>query len=191
MKIEALSDNRISVELTQQDMTELDITYEEMDYSNIETRRVIWTLLDRARETLGRDIDPCGRMLIEAVPKPEGGCTINFTVLSGELRSTSYPGKLHFKKDSAYITFEFDSIDSLMSCAKSFTLSGRHMSNSELYSCEGLYRLLICPGAEPKTVKNFFSEYGSMCGEGNLQAEFTREHWELITEINAIEKLSH
>jgi negative regulator of genetic competence, sporulation and motility len=191
MKIEALSDNRITVELTQQDMTELDITYEEMDYSNIDTRRVIWTLLDRARETLGRDIDPCGRMLIEAVPKPEGGCTINFTVLSGELRSTTYPGKLHFKKDSTYITFEFDSIDSLMSCARSFTQSGRHLINSELYSYKGLYRLLICPGSEPKIVKSFFSEYGSMCGESNLQAEFTREHWALITEYNAIEKLAH
>ncbi len=190
LKIEAISDNRISVELTQQDMTELDITYEEMDYSNIETRRVIWTLLDRARETLGRDIDPCGRMLIEAVPKPEGGCTLNFTVLTSELKSPTYPGKLHFRKDSTYITFEFDSIDSLMSCAKSFVSSGRHLPVSELYSSRGQYRLLLCPGSEPKAVKSFFSEYGFLCGEGNLHAEFTREHWELITLDNAIEKLA-
>ena len=57
LKIEAPQENRIVVELTSADMTELDITYEEMDYGNIETRRVIWTILDRARAVLRRDID--------------------------------------------------------------------------------------------------------------------------------------
>ena len=49
-------------------MDALNITYEQMDYSNIETRRVVWTLLDRAGHELKRDIDPSGRMIIEAVP---------------------------------------------------------------------------------------------------------------------------
>ena len=56
MKIKAQTDNRICIELTQEDMLELDITYEELDYSNIETRRVLWTLLDEARLKLGRNI---------------------------------------------------------------------------------------------------------------------------------------
>lgn len=50
-------------------MDALNITYEQMDYSNIETRRVVWTLLDRAGHELKRDIDPSGRMIIEAVPR--------------------------------------------------------------------------------------------------------------------------
>lgn len=61
MKIEAPEENKIVVRLTADDMTKLHITYEEMDYANIETRRVIWTLLDEARRELGRDIDPSGR----------------------------------------------------------------------------------------------------------------------------------
>ena len=69
MKIEAPEENKIVVRLTADDMTKLHITYEEMDYANIETRRVIWTLLDEARRELGRDIDPSGRMLIEALPE--------------------------------------------------------------------------------------------------------------------------
>ena len=81
MKIEAPEENKIVVRLTADDMTKLHITYEEMDYANIETRRVIWTLLDEARRELGRDIDPSGRMLIEALPAREGGCVLQFTVL--------------------------------------------------------------------------------------------------------------
>ena len=53
LRIEAPQENRIVVELTCADMRELDITYEEMDYGNVETRRVIWTILDRARASLG------------------------------------------------------------------------------------------------------------------------------------------
>ena len=53
MKIEAPEENKIVVRLTADDMTKLHITYEEMDYANIETRRVIWTLLDEARRELG------------------------------------------------------------------------------------------------------------------------------------------
>ncbi len=102
MKIEAPQENKIIVELTTDDMSELDITYERMDYSNIETRRVIWTLLDRARQTLGRDIDPSGKMLIEALPKPSGGCVIYFTVLDDEIRSAGQRNVFQIKKEYIY-----------------------------------------------------------------------------------------
>lgn len=81
MKIESPTGNKIIVELSEQDMLELDITYEELDYSTSETRRVIWTLLDRAGKQLGRAIDPTKRMMIEALPCRDGGCTVCFTIL--------------------------------------------------------------------------------------------------------------
>ena len=45
MKINSPAEDRIIVDLTDEDLRELDITYEDMDYSTIETRRVIWTVL--------------------------------------------------------------------------------------------------------------------------------------------------
>ena len=44
MKIQAPAENRITIELSARDMDALNITYEQMDYSNIETRRVHLTL---------------------------------------------------------------------------------------------------------------------------------------------------
>ena len=46
MDIQPISNNKFIVGLTCDEMKDLDITYEDMDYSNIETRRVIWTILD-------------------------------------------------------------------------------------------------------------------------------------------------
>ena len=72
MKINSPAEDRIIVDLTKQDMMELDITYEDMDYSTVETRRVIWTVLGEAGKALGRELDPSRRMIIEALPKRRG-----------------------------------------------------------------------------------------------------------------------
>lgn len=91
MKIQAPAENRITIELSARDMDALNITYEQMDYSNIETRRVVWTLLDRAGHELKRDIDPSGRMIIEAVPAGRGGCVLKFTLCSDGNRGVRQP----------------------------------------------------------------------------------------------------
>ncbi|MBQ8015916.1 MAG: adaptor protein MecA, partial [Clostridia bacterium] len=83
MKINSPAEDKIIVDLTKQDMLDLEITYEDMDYSTIETRRVIWTVLDEAGKALGRDFDPSRRMIIEAMPKNGGGCVLSFTILDG------------------------------------------------------------------------------------------------------------
>lgn len=91
MKILAPAENRITIELSARDMDALNITYEQMDYSNIETRRVVWTLLDRAGHELKRDIDPSGRMIIEAVPAGRGGCILKFTLCADGSRAVRTP----------------------------------------------------------------------------------------------------
>ena len=68
MKIESNGEEKITVTLSNIDMADLDITYDEMDYSNIETRRVIWTILDKAQKTLGKAVDTDGKLLIEVAP---------------------------------------------------------------------------------------------------------------------------
>ena len=108
MKIEAIGEEKILVALSDKDLTELDITYDEMDYSNIETRRVIWTILDEAKRSLGKSIDTDGRILIEVTPSDDGGCIMCFTTMPG----TDYKSKkkLIMKKEAEPILFiEFDS----------------------------------------------------------------------------------
>ena len=116
MKIQAPAENRITIELSARDMDALNITYEQMDYSNIETRRVVWTLLDRAGHELKRDIDPSGRMIIEAVPAGRGGCVLKFTLCSDGSRGVRQPPSI--KKGGNTAVYEFGSIDDVMDAAR-------------------------------------------------------------------------
>ena len=69
----------IIVELTSVDLEEFSITYEELDYSNIDTRRVIWTILDRVNETLDTPFSLDNKILIETATTKNGGCIIIFS----------------------------------------------------------------------------------------------------------------
>ena len=183
MKINSPAENRITVDLTEQDMAKLDITYEEMDYSTIETRRVIWTLLDEAGKALGKELDPSRRMIIEAIPKNEGGCVLNFTLL--DTRKRINPQKQLLKKQSENFMCEFDNLDALYRAAESINI--RH--ENSLYEKDGKYRLVICGACDTWNAARHFSEFGRVRGCDALTCEHMKEHWNLLAEGNAIEKL--
>lgn len=169
MKINSPNKAKIIVELSRDDMSELDITYENMDYSNIETRRVIWTILDKARQELGRDIDPSGKLTIETMPLDTGGCVIFFTV-----NDTPQSIKTIITQNEQ--VYEFDNIDNvidLLSTLKEYTPIG------DLYSDDNGKFRLISPYDERFLTKIKFSEYSHPCREGKLAAEMTKEHWHL------------
>ena len=187
MKIEAPEENKIVVRLTADDMTKLHITYEEMDYANIETRRVIWTLLDEARMELGRDIDPSGRMLIEALPAREGGCVLQFTVLEQEHKPQRH---LTMKKSRTPIVYEFTSAQRLLDAAENVRRLNALPAESELYRQEHCYRLIVSSEESSDLLEIALSEFGAPCARGELPAAFTREHWQSICKSNALEQIS-
>lgn len=189
MKIEALSENKIIVDLSRDDMDSLEITYDDMDYSNIETRRVIWTILDRAKQTLGRDIDPSGKLLIEAVPKSEGGCLLYFTIPC-ETKPLRSLGRMHIKKERFCFICEFDSFDGILECVKNINLFRDEAPSGSLFEKDGAYRLIISTNTACEKLKNYFSEYGKISGEGTLCASFTKEHWSLIEQDTALAHIS-
>lgn len=184
MKINSTADDKITVDLTKQDMAELDITYEDMDYSTIETRRVIWTLLDEAGKALGKELDPTRRMIIEAIPKSEGGCLLNFTILDSKKRA--YPQKQLLKKQGECFICEFDSLDTLYIAAESCRLS----AESTLYENGGKYRLIISGLCDTRGIKQHFSEFSRIINYDRMCCEHTKEHWRNIIPENAISVLS-
>ena len=168
MKIESPTEDRIIVELSEEDMRELDITYEDMDYSTSETRRVMWTLLDRAGKQLGRDINPAKRMMIETLPGICGGCTVCFTILEKGTAPCSV------FKQSEYLTFEFENADCLLDAVKALGIGSR--VPGKLYTSGGRYRL-SASGKDAYALRRALSEYARVI-EGKGCAEFTCEHWQ-------------
>ena len=70
---------RAEAELTDAELASLGVPFEELDYANVETRRVLQTVLGEIRDA-GADISLSGRVLIEAFRLP-AGCRLCFSVL--------------------------------------------------------------------------------------------------------------
>ncbi|MBO5410193.1 MAG: adaptor protein MecA [Clostridia bacterium] len=187
MKISSPSEDRIIVDLSAQDMAELEITYEEMDYSTIETRRVIWTLLDAAGKKLHRNIDPSGKMVIEAMPRQSGGCTLVFTVLEGHYCDRDKKSVL--RKQPETLACEFGSLDDLYRCALSLR-SDASICESSLFADSGRYLLLLSSPFDINGIRNKLNEFGKCEICEILRADFIREHWKILASGNAVKKLT-
>jgi len=194
MRIEAITQRKIVVELSAEDLDTLDITYDALDYASADTRRVIWVILDRVRETTGCDIDPSGQLLIDAMPRPTGGCILFFTIRGAcaePLRPDPTPTGVLRKQEQ--LAFEFPDIDALLDCSRAYARGlrdeeGRLFTCGELFSLGGRFRLLVCPAREPAALKRFFSEYAHPCGEA-FACDQTREHWRPMGEKQVFERL--
>ena len=163
MKIEANGEEKISVTLSNEDMHELDITYDEMDYSNIETRRVIWTILDEAKRILGKPINTDGRLLIQVSPAEDGGCFMLFTQIP--LLESKSKKRLIMKKDAEPLLFHaFDSnalIDSLVLLRK----ASQKLKSFEPFELRNNFYIIIHP--RPTFTENL--EF-SLCEFGESEA---------------------
>jgi len=186
MRIEAITGRKIVVELSAQDMEQLDITYEALDYASVDTRRVIWIILDHVRESTGCDIDPSGQLLIDAMPRPTGGCILFFTIKGASAADPfelSAPERVLRKQEQLLVAFEFENINALLDCAAAYARISPGedetlFSKSELYTHGTRYRLLLCPAQELSRVIQFFGEYARFYSEQSFAAERTREHWQ-------------
>ncbi len=184
MNINSPAEDKIIVDLTKQDMLELDITYEAMDYSTIETRRVIWTVLGEAGKYLGRELDPSRRMIIEASPKSEGGCTLTFTILDGRKKCVSQKHTL--KKQSESVVCDFENLDDLFRAAEEIRRSGE-MPQSSLFELDKAYRLILSCSSE--SLNGTLSEFCKIKNCTRLISDFTSEHWHLLASGDAVESL--
>lgn len=174
MNFHSAGKNKFIVELTQKDMLELDITYEEMDYSKIETRRVIWTIIQKIRDNLGRDIDPSGNLLIEASADSHGGCVLSFTV--SEKRGGIDRHALKLTKAVENPVYEFRNENDLLDMM-SVTEGAELVKCNRLFRSGEKFRIILSstPSGEEKRI---LEEYAIPVSKELLAACFTYEHWQ-------------
>lgn len=169
MNIQPIGSNKFIVGLSREDLKELDITYDTMDYSNIETRRVIWTILDSVRRNTGRDIDPSGNLIIEAAPDSSGGCVLMFTVPV----SRSNIGTVISKSNPTQI-FEFDSVNNLLDA-----LSAVGIQEKKIFTNGKKFRAEF-PTEKTALCRHVIEEFGKFVGNDSMTAAATHEHWQEV-----------
>lgn len=167
MEIQHIGSNKFIVGLSRTDMEQLDITYDTMDYSNIETRRVIWTILDTVRKRTGKDVDPSGNLMIEAAPDNAGGCFLMFTVPV----SKKNIGTVISKNCQAYI-YEFENADNMLDMLSAL----KNDTESEIFTDGTKYRVEI-PVESAAANRRMIEEYGKFVGKDSVTSALTHEHW--------------
>lgn len=181
MKISAPKENYIFIELTGEDMKKLNITYADMDYSNVETRRVIWTLLDEAKHSLGKEFELSDKLKIEALPSADGGCLLFFTI-------NRKPNCYKIKSRTGVLAYRFKSIDDAFDLALTIPEREKRKLKSGLYSYSGDY-IITLRGKLRHSVLMKFSEFAEPFAQGERDMIRITEYEKCLIEDNALDIL--
>ncbi len=184
MNIDMPQNGRLEFRLDSRDLSELNISFEELDYSNVETRRVVWTLIDIARKSLHADFDLTGRMLVEVFPEKSGGCKLCITVLPKAEYNISVSAKPIFVEH----IFEF-SADDLIDLTTQIKKLPVRCDDGELFSNGEKYRLIVPLSEGQRNLKTLMYEYGIFRGSDEVALSHTREYWKPVISENALKSL--
>lgn len=186
VNITVYNEYRLEVKLSLEELKNYDITYDDFDYSNIETRRVLWTILDEAKHKSGTDINMSGKILIEVTSLNESGVSICFTSLPP--RDDNAPSvKQLIKIGDEPIVLETDDINKCVDAAVSVDFSGK----SALYEKNGTYRLVFFANPKNKGVLSArVCRFGTLRNrEAEILLASSEELWNKIEGEAAVEKL--
>lgn len=186
MNIYIVNEYRTEIVLTADELAEMDITYDELDYGNAETRRVLWTLLGEVRKRYGTDMDLSGKLLIEVCREPQDRYRICFTSLPARNKGDVSVKQL-VKTCASPVAIECPDIDTAVKTAEKLSFEGK----SVLYTDKRSYRLFLYADAVKKPhLYAVGGEYGTVLDDtaGLVTAE-CEEHWQLIEAENAVGKL--
>lgn len=186
MNITVRNEYRVEVELSPEELSGFGITYDEFDYGSIETRRVLWTLLDEVKKASGIEIKLSGKLLIEVIKESGDFCCICFTSLPPR-GSDEKSLKQLVKSETVPIIVEFANIDDAYLAAR----ESRFSSSASLYEKNGRYRLVFTSGfPEKNSLSERFSEFGEIIAAPVIENARCAEMWRCISKGNAAEALS-
>ncbi len=181
MKVNVINEYRVEMELAENELTDFDITYESMDYGDINTRRFLRELAENAKQ-LGVDADMSGKVLIEAF-RVSGGCKVCFTFLPP--RGKNCPSvKQLVKKDLTCLCAV--STDVSLLCGYCAGLG--YEPESTLFFCGGSYMLFIYSASEMiDRCTDTAAEFGvRFCDNAPVLLAKAREHGVCLAEHNAV-----
>lgn len=194
MELLLISENKIKISLTKEDLDGYSITADDIDYDNTETRRVFWTLLDEAKRKTGFDAAK-NRIFIQIYPGKDGGCELYVSKLtrperetdsSHDIFRTSVKRNVTDKKvnDAVYC---FEEISGLISVCKRLKAIG-YFQKVSAYS-DGEKRFFLSLDSPEKEFP-FIMEYAE-AQDSRCARLYINEHCSLICDGDAVERLGN
>ncbi|MFZ2537567.1 MAG: adaptor protein MecA [Oscillospiraceae bacterium] len=189
MKIELLDDKTIKVLLSKIDMTTYNLCYDEMDYKNPQTKRVILKLIDEIKKEVKINLTT-GKLFIEAFPYADGGCILYVNVLDSSTSETQSQKKSKSGFDTPLI-FIVEDINLLGVLSNRLITRYSHIIlKSSLYLWDDKYYILLYTYFKMDSeIIKLISEYGKFYGKGTIQSSIVKEHAKELIKNDAIAML--
>ncbi len=198
MELILISNSKLKVMLSKDDMTAFSISCDTLDYDNTETRRVFWQILDEAKHKTGFDA-ASDKVFVQVYPSRSGGCEMYVTKLNSDDRSngTSYVSmkvKKSLKKALNYELYCFDSVDKMLLVCKHLESLGYTEESSAYIDEKGRYYLLLCDmnvdhGKNSVSMFPFISEY-AIKHTGGAVYPYIKEYCKTIISQKAVKELA-
>lgn len=182
MQITVRNDHRAEVLLSAGEMEHYGITYEEMDYSDAETRRMLWSLISDIKKLSGLSLSLAGRLLIEVMKEKSGNVRICFTELESKLSDPASFKQL-VKSEAMPVVAEFTDIENIIS----LSFSAEKCIPNALYEKNGKYRVIcFCDEKDKEWLEAVLSEFGHLTQNSRLETALCQEGWHCIIGENAL-----
>lgn len=211
MEFILISETKIKVILTSEDLREFELDADELDYSNTDTKRMFWDVLSRAKHSTGFDTDG-QKVLVQLYPSRCGGCEMFVTKIGflgsdeenaqGSAKNTpiisekiTVKGKQRAKRadNKKYAAFGFDSLSHLLSVCRQLQRAGYDSDSLAYIDDSGRYYLFLADvdttGYAPLDEFSFICEFGVVENQETTKSRLS-EHGNLICSKNAVATLS-
>ena len=190
MELTPIGKEKLEITLTKKDMERFRLTAERLDYKNTETRRAVWTILDKAKRQTGFDAAK-GQIRIDALPGKAGGCVIFITKTENEMNGE---GKQAEREKNHTAVYSFSRLSHILAASR-FLRERSYRGESAAFAdeCEGGRYYLALSGQEknPHAVfeSMFVAEFGKKLTSEHALA-YIKEHGICICEKNAVKTLA-
>lgn len=154
-----INDSKLKIILDKQELSEWDISADELDYANPAARQVFEGLLGYAKKELGFDTTGY-KVLIQLFPSKDGGCELFVTKLGQSARSDRIERE-NDKRQTERRAYSFDKLSHLLSACKRLSYAGYTGESSVWYDGEGRWFLMLSFDC-PSDTLSFISEYGEV-----------------------------
>ena len=205
MKIEKISDSIIRVTISLNDLKEMNIDLNTLNYNTPAVQEFFWDLMEQAEEQLGFDLTD-SQLIIEPVPDSGNGFIITITKIDedGDFESIQKYIKSRLKKSdlkvkkrgrrvcSSLIIYSFKCLEDV--CGFADKAGNLYNGESTLYKCGNAYYLMMTRSGAISSGSGKFelilNEYGTKVLNAIFYEGYLNEYGEKIIENNAIEVLN-
>lgn len=201
MRIEKISENKIRIFVSFDDLEERDIDLSSFNYNSPETQELFWDLMEQAELELGFETHE-SQLCIEAVTDVEQGFVITITKIDDDgdfesiqkfIKNRYRRNDLKFKKKagntcSTVMIYNLETFDDL--CYLCARLKPLYSGDSSVYQCEGSYYLVFKRmddiDNDHAKIESIVSEYGDRVLNVMFFEGYLNEYGTLMVENDAI-----